>query len=375
MLKTVSSIVNAIGALNYKGTWNASTNTPTLASGVGTKGDYYVVSVAGTTNLDGTDFWGVGDWAVFNGSIWQRVEGGDEADVDSVNFNTVANVTPTLAELTWNNDDRYKTLSLGLANNDTLYVGQEQYFRIKASGTITKGQVVMFSGVVGGSGGLQGAAATGLTFEQSNYILGIAKDNLSTNDWGNVQYFGEVRGVNASGGAENWIEGQILYYDPTNTGGLTKTKPTTPNVVTIVAAVVSNSSSNGILFVRPTFGSALGGDSTNVNFSNVADNEYIVYQSSSQTWVNLPAANVAAGTGLTGGGLANANSTVTLSIAADQSLNNVTANNVVINATLTANLASSNTAAMPDPSIPLNPEGYITVTINGSNKKIPYYGV
>lgn len=27
MLKTVSSITNAIGALNYKGTWNASTNT------------------------------------------------------------------------------------------------------------------------------------------------------------------------------------------------------------------------------------------------------------------------------------------------------------------------------------------------------------
>jgi len=35
MLKTVSSIANAIGALNYTGTWNASTNTPTLASGSG----------------------------------------------------------------------------------------------------------------------------------------------------------------------------------------------------------------------------------------------------------------------------------------------------------------------------------------------------
>ena len=53
MLKTVSSIVNAIGALNYAGTWNASTNTPTLTSSVGNKGDYYVVSVAGNTNLNG----------------------------------------------------------------------------------------------------------------------------------------------------------------------------------------------------------------------------------------------------------------------------------------------------------------------------------
>ena len=69
MLKTVSAFQNAIGALNYKGSWDASTNTPTLTSSVGNKGDYYVVSVAGTTNLDGTNLWSVGDWAVFNGSI------------------------------------------------------------------------------------------------------------------------------------------------------------------------------------------------------------------------------------------------------------------------------------------------------------------
>lgn len=80
MLKTVSSITNAIGALNYKGTWNASTNTPTLASGVGTKGDYYVVSVAGSTTLDGISTWGVGDWVVFNGSVWQRVDGGSDGE-------------------------------------------------------------------------------------------------------------------------------------------------------------------------------------------------------------------------------------------------------------------------------------------------------
>lgn len=78
MLKTVSSITNAIGALNYKGTWNASTNTPALASGVGTKGDYYVVSVAGSTSLDGVNTWSIGDWVAFNGTAWQRVDGGVE---------------------------------------------------------------------------------------------------------------------------------------------------------------------------------------------------------------------------------------------------------------------------------------------------------
>lgn len=96
MLKAVSSISNAIGALNYKGTWNASTNSPALASGVGTKGDYYVVSVAGTTSLDGISNWGIGDWAVFNGSAWQRVEGG--ADLNGVNLSVSG--TSTLSGLT-----------------------------------------------------------------------------------------------------------------------------------------------------------------------------------------------------------------------------------------------------------------------------------
>jgi|694.fasta_scaffold120056_3 hypothetical protein len=88
MLKTVSSITNAIGALNYKGTWNASTNSPALASGVGTKGDYYVVSVAGSTNLDGETLWGVGDWAVYNGAAWQKVEGGNTINATTVSAST-----------------------------------------------------------------------------------------------------------------------------------------------------------------------------------------------------------------------------------------------------------------------------------------------
>lgn len=96
MLKTVSSITNAIGALNYKGTWNATTNTPTIVSSTGTKGDYYVVNVAGATTIDGISNWGVGDWIVFNGAVWQRVEGG--ADLNGVNLSVSG--TTTLSGLT-----------------------------------------------------------------------------------------------------------------------------------------------------------------------------------------------------------------------------------------------------------------------------------
>ena len=77
------SQIPALGDLNYQGTWNATTNSPTLTSSVGTKGFYYVVSVAGTTNLNGITDWQVGDWAVYNGSAWQKIDNTDA--VTSVN--------------------------------------------------------------------------------------------------------------------------------------------------------------------------------------------------------------------------------------------------------------------------------------------------
>lgn len=86
MLKVAGGGIS--GSLNYQGTWNASTNTPTLASGVGVKGYYYVVSTAGTTNLDGITDWQIGDWAVFNGTAWQKVDNSDA--VVSVNGQTGA---------------------------------------------------------------------------------------------------------------------------------------------------------------------------------------------------------------------------------------------------------------------------------------------
>ena len=82
-----------LGGLNYQGTWNASTNTPTLASSTGSKGYYYVVSVAGSTNLNGITDWKIGDWAVYDGTTWQKVDNTDA--VSSVNGYTGAVVLST----------------------------------------------------------------------------------------------------------------------------------------------------------------------------------------------------------------------------------------------------------------------------------------
>jgi hypothetical protein len=86
--KLQNQINGLIGSTIYQGTWNASTNTPALASGVGVRGYYYIVSVAGNTNLDGITDWFVGDWAIFDGTAWQQVDNTDA--VVSVNGQTGA---------------------------------------------------------------------------------------------------------------------------------------------------------------------------------------------------------------------------------------------------------------------------------------------
>ena len=65
------------GVLKYKGTWDAAANSPALISAKGTVGEYYIVSKAGSTNLDGITDWAVGDWAVFSDQAtdaWQKID-------------------------------------------------------------------------------------------------------------------------------------------------------------------------------------------------------------------------------------------------------------------------------------------------------------
>lgn len=82
--------------MDFKGTWNANTNTPTLANGTGSAWDVYLTSTAGTT-----DFWAwgitfaVGDWAVYNGTIWEK----------SINSNAVVSVNSQTGVVVLDADD------------------------------------------------------------------------------------------------------------------------------------------------------------------------------------------------------------------------------------------------------------------------------
>ena len=69
-----SYVASGAGGLKYGGLWNATTNNPTITSGVGDTGEYYIVGTAGTTSIDGISDWGVGDWIIFGGSAWQKID-------------------------------------------------------------------------------------------------------------------------------------------------------------------------------------------------------------------------------------------------------------------------------------------------------------
>lgn len=218
-----------------------------------------------------------------------------------VTFDTTPEAVPaaTTATLYWDSADESKTLALVMedAGGIVQRIGEDAYYRVKADSAITKGQVVMFTGTLGASGGLKAAPATGLTATQNELIMGVATQDIANNNWGYITWFGEVRKINTTGSlyGETWADGDILYYNPAIAGGLTKTVPTAPNPRVIVAAVV-HAATNGVLFVRPTFGSALGATDSNVQITSLANNDILYYNLSNARWENAPVSTFLVGT-------------------------------------------------------------------------------
>jgi hypothetical protein len=379
--KVPTSQIPMQGDLNYQGTWNASTNTPTLTSSVGTKGYYYVVDVAGSTNLNGITDWNIGDWAIFNGSVWQKVDntdavtsvngqvgtvvltttniaegtneyfttarartsvsagtgisynnttgvitnsspslGGDVVgpssatdnaiarydlttgkliqnsvvtvsdtgaiagattitNLDYLDFDTTYSAALQAGQLGWNGND---TLGLGMIGGNVVqHIGEDQFFYAKATATITKGQVIMFTGAVGASGVPTGSPATGIT--DGSYIMGIAAENIANNGFGLIQSFGTLRNVNTSG----YADGDILWYNPAVTGGLTKTKPVAPNLKAQMAAVINGGSAGGgTILIRISAGSTLGGTDSNAQIDTPSNGQIITYDGLDGYWKN-----------------------------------------------------------------------------------------
>jgi hypothetical protein len=238
------------------------------------------------------------DWNTFN----NKANSGANSDITSlsgitgaitsptyIGFNTSYATALTTGQLGW--DATNNTLGLGMIGGNVVqHIGEDQYYYVKASSAITKGQVCMFTGSVGASGVITAAPATGIT--DGTYIIGIAAESIALNGFGLIQSAGVLRNVSTSGIAD----GEILWYNPAVTGGYTATKPSAPNPKVQVAFVINgNSSGGGVIQINVNPGSQLGGTDSNVQFGSLASGQTIIYDAVAGYWKN---AALTAGSGI-----------------------------------------------------------------------------
>lgn len=259
--KTQNQINALVGGVTYQGTWNANTNSPALATGVGTKGYYYVVSVPGATSLDGITDWKLGDWAIFNGTAWEKVDNTDAvisvfgrtgaviaaaadysgiamAGVTSFNGLIVTANTGVITTGTWNGTiltGQYGGTGVAntgkiitLAGNLTTTGAFNTTFAQQFTGTVTlppSTSVLAASTVALTAGGLPYIAATGLLAYSSNLLWDNTNLNLTEGDIGGTSkklklYVGNSTDTMYIGDNTASAELGIFYYGATSGGSL-----------------------------------------------------------------------------------------------------------------------------------------------------------
>lgn len=119
-----------LSGLNFKGSWDART---VAEGGVEVEpdsspqsGDYWLVSNPGNTDLDGTVNWKSGDWAIFNGTSWQKIS--NSSDVISFNGRQGA-VVPASGDYTWADINKTTSSINDIADVDTSTVASGQVLK------------------------------------------------------------------------------------------------------------------------------------------------------------------------------------------------------------------------------------------------------
>lgn len=153
--KPADSILSYKSATGFsdQGDWDASANSPTLADGIGTAGDYYTVSVAGTQTFgDESLSFAAGDQIYYNGKVWRRLQNVQATTLTKVSFSDQGNWdastnSPTLADGTGTAGDYYtvsvagskkfggKTLSFAV--NDYIYYNGKIWKWLPAAFSLT----------------------------------------------------------------------------------------------------------------------------------------------------------------------------------------------------------------------------------------------
>jgi len=226
------------------------------------------------------------------------IQNNNSVVTDYIDFNiTTPSPAVKVGRMHWNGG---YTLNLEMTPNVNQAIGESQYYYIKASAAIAKGQLVMFDGSVGASGVLKGKPSTGVTNGQ--LIMGVAAEAIALNGFGLVSSFGLVRGFNTTGTpyGEVWADGDILYYNPSFAGGLTKNLPVAPIPHIVVAAVVNAATAgSGSVFVRVQ-AEPLVSQLSDVYAPTPANGDVLVYDGVQLRWENAPISTAGAVTSVTG---------------------------------------------------------------------------
>lgn len=284
--------------MDYKGTWNAATNTPTLVNGTGDTGDVYRCNVAGTVNFGaGNISFKVGDWAIYNGTIWEQSNNSDA--VSSV-FGRTGDITAqegdynigqmgdvTLTSPATNDYIRYN--GTGWVNTPfPTFVSSDKLIlqvRNNSGATINKGTVVYINGATAGYPTIAKAIAN--SDSTSAQTLGLVQDNISNNSNGVVVLVGQITGLDTSA----YAAGTQLYLSGTTAGAYTSTKTLAPTHLVYVGIVSTSNAVNGAIEVKIQNGYELE-EIHDVAISSVANNEGLFYESSTSLWKNKSIATV-----------------------------------------------------------------------------------
>ena len=216
------------GGLSYQGTWNASTNSPSLSSGVGTNGYYYVVSVSGSSSLDGISDWVVGDWLLFNGTAWQKIDQSETLQsVTSTDSSVTVTTTGSTADLAVYSSPRV----IAQIRNET-------------GATLSKGTVVYISGASGNKATVSKAISNSDT--TSAQTFGVVFADISNNNNGYAILSGDISGLDTSA----YAAGTQLYLSSSTAGGVTSTKQYAPNHLVYIGVVTRSHVNQGSIEVR-----------------------------------------------------------------------------------------------------------------------------
>lgn len=249
------------GGLSYQGTWNASTNTPTLTSGVGSNGYYYVVATAGSTNLNGITDWQIGDWLLFNGTAWQKI---DQSELVTSVASADASVTVTTTG---------SAVDLAVYSSPRLIA----QVRNETGATLAKGTVVYISGASGNKATVSKALAT--SDSTSAQTFGVIQADIANNNNGYAILAGNIDGLDTSA----FAAGTQLYLSSTTAGGYTSTKQYAPNHLVYVGVVTRSHVNQGSIEVRIQNGYEMD-ELHNVSAQTPANGHVLIYNASTSLW-------------------------------------------------------------------------------------------